>query len=213
MKNINKIQKALLIGSLVSVAIIVVFLILAIFGASNKTTWKIVLCLLYVLAGCVFGVNALTFSNKNKFLAYFSLGLIVISVIGALILTWANAPTTAIQLEGTFAIATAFLVILIGITLKAAGHLKAMQLVFYILTIILDIILTIQVWGGGLFKYDWFAQVFVGFVIIDVGLLIALSILTKKTLADENKITITKEEYALLKQKAELYDQMNKESN
>ena len=82
MKNINKIQKALLIGSLVSVAIIVVFLILAIFGASNKITWKIVLCLLYILAGCVFGVNALTFSNKNKFLAYFSLGLIVISVIG-----------------------------------------------------------------------------------------------------------------------------------
>ena len=38
MKNINKIQKALLIGSLVSVAIIVVFLILAIFGASNKIT-------------------------------------------------------------------------------------------------------------------------------------------------------------------------------
>ena len=212
MKNINKIQKVLLIGALISVAIIVVFLILAIFGASNKTTWKIVLCLLYILAGCVFGVSALTFSNKNKFLAYFSLGLIVISVIGALILTWVEAPTFAIRLEGTFAIATAFLVILIGTTLKANGHLKVMQLIFYILTIALDIILTIQVWGGSLFKIELFSQFFVGFVIIDVGLLIALSILTKKTIADENKITITKEEYDLLKQKADLYDQMTKEN-
>lgn len=210
MKNIGKIQKALLIASLVSVATIVVFLILAIFGASNKITWKIVLCFLYVLAGCVFGVNALTFSNKNKFLAFLSLGLIVISVLGAIILTWAEAPDTAIRLEGTFAIATAFLVILIGITLKANGHLKAMQVVFYILSIILDIILTIQVWGGHLFKYNWFAQGFVGFVIIDVGLFIALNILTKKTIADENKITITKEEYQTLKEKADLYDQMTK---
>ena len=210
MKNIGKIQKALLIASLVSVATIVVFLILAIFGASNKITWKIVLCFLYVLAGCVFGVNALTFSNKNKFLAFLSLALIVISVLGAIILTWAEAPDTAIRLEGTFAIATAFLVILIGITLKANGHLKAMQVVFYILSIILDIILTIQVWGGHLFKYNWFAQGFVGFVIIDVGLFIALNILTKKTIADENKITITKEEYQTLKEKADLYDQMTK---
>ena len=214
MKKISKVQKGLLLGSLVSLGIIIVLLILAIFGVSNKVTWKIVLCALYILAGCVFGVNALTFSDKNKILSIACLALVSISVLGALILTWMkDAPKVSIQLEGTFAILTAFLVILIGTTLKSFGRFKAIQLALYIISIMIDIVLTIQVWGGTLFQINMFTQFFVGFVVVDVGLLITISILNKKTIDDDNKVSITKEEYNALKEKAALYDKLMEEKN
>ena len=209
MKKISRFQKVLVYSALASLAIIIVFLILAIFGASNKTTWKIVLCLLYVLAGSVFGINALTFSDKNKILSIACLALVSISVIGALILTWWNdVPTVLIQLEGTFAILTAFLVILIGTSLKAAGRFKSIQIVLYIISILIDIVLTIQVWGGKLFSINMFTQFFVGFVVIDLGLLVTISILNKKMIEDNTKISIKIEEYNALKEKAALYDAM-----
>ncbi len=210
MKNISKIQKAVISVSLVTLVAIIIFLIAAIFGLSSPMTWKIVLSLLYILAGCVFSTSALTFTSKNKVLAYVSIGLIWLAVIGAMIATFGQVDVTFVRTEGTLAIATAFLVILIGTILKTNGRLKGMQIIFSILTIILDGILTFQVWGGHLFKIKMFTEFFIAFVIVDTGILVAINILSRKTISDEAKVTITREEYEILKEKARKYDELKK---
>ena len=53
-----------------------------------------------------------------------------------------------------------------------------------------------------------FTQFFVGFVVIDLGLLVTISILNKKMIEDNTKISIKIEEYNELKEKAALYDAM-----
>ena len=210
MKKISKIQKAVISASLATLVAIIILLVAAIFGLSSAMTWKIVLALLYVLAGCVFSTSALTFTSKNKTLAYVSIGLIWLSVVGAMIATFGQVGVTFVRAEGTLAIATAFLVILIGTILKTNGRLKGMQAIFSIMTIIIDGIITFQVWGGHLFKIKMFTEFFVAFVIIDTGILVAINILSRKTISDEAKVTITREEYELLKEKARKYDELKK---
>lgn len=211
MKNLRKIQRFFVYSALASLAVIIIFLILAIFKVSNEITWKIVLCLLYIFAGSVFGINAFTYVDKNKTLSFVSLGFIAVSVVLAFIATLLNVSTFMIRVTGTVAILTAFLVILISTTLKASNRFKAIQLILYILCIMIDIVLTIQVWDGHLFKSNLFTQFFTGAVIIAAGLLITISVLSKRTIDDNDKVTISKAEYEELKEKAALYDKMKGE--
>ena len=208
MKKLNKIQKIFLFAALACIAIDIIILILAIFDITHDVVWKIALCSLYVFAGCLYSANAISFTDKNKILAYVCLAFIWLSVIGGILATMATLGAVLNRIIGTFAIITAFLVVLIGTALKSGGKFKLLSYILWILCIAIDIVLTIQVWGGHLFKINLFGQVFSSACIIAGGLLIAINILNRKTIEDANKVSITKEEYEMLKEKARLYDEI-----
>ena len=176
-------KKTLMYTSLVALAVCIILLIGSLFGL--KTFEGALLKLLETFATIAvagfFAINALTMTEKNKIIGFVCAGLLGFLSLLLIIIFWANIPWGVFQkLVFVLTIATVLFNIIVNLNLKLDKNLLVLQIITYILIGIIDIILTMVIFGSKILTNDAVLKVFIAGCIIVFGLLCALEILSKK---------------------------------
>ncbi len=176
-------KKTLMYTSLVALAVCIVLLIGSLFGL--KTFEGALLKLLETFATIAvagfFAINALTMTEKNKIIGFVCAGLLGFLSLLLIIIFWTNIPWGIFQqLVFVLTIATVLFNIIVNLNLKLDKNLLVLQIITYILIGIIDVILTMVIFGSKILTNDAILKVFIAGCIIVFGLLCALEILSKK---------------------------------
>lgn len=176
-------KKILMYSSLTTLAVCIVLLIGAIFGL--KTFEGAILkllktCATIAIAG-FFAINALTMTDKNKIMGYVCAGLLGFLSLLLLVIYWANISWGVFQqLVFVLAIATILFNIIVNLNLKLDKNFLVLQIVTYILIAVIDIVLTLVIFGSTILANGTVLKLFIAGCIVVFGLLCALGILGKK---------------------------------
>lgn len=216
---IEKIQKGLIITSIVTVSIVVIMLISALFGAeifNNKTLTAILLTIAAISAVGFFINSALDMFNKKKIIAIISMVLLGFAFIFGLVNFWTHFEMEGIfpKISGIIAIASVLFVIIITTNAKLDNNFKVLQFVTYGLIIALDIILTLVILGVDLFGTEGFSEFFWAFCFIVFALLCINNIVGKRITSNnlgKDYIKVSVKEYNELKERINQLEKENKE--
>lgn len=209
-------KKILTIASLVSMGLCVALLITAIFGVKifEGVGLKFLLSLATIAVATAFSVNAINFMDKKKIVAYICFALLGLLTLFGLIIYWAEISITNVfaMITSVLAIATIFCNIIISTYLKLEKRYYVLQIITYVLIAIIDIVLSLAIFGISIFVVNGAWQAFCVVCLVTFALLCALSILRRKSFdgetTKEKTITITQAEYdALIKKISELEEE------
>lgn len=215
---IEKLQKGLVVSSVVTVSIVVLMLISALFGVeifNNPTLTAILLTIASLSAVCFFVNAALDMFNKKKIIAIISMVLLGLAFIFGLINFWTHFEMEGLfpKISGIIAIASVLFVIIITTNAKLDNNFKLLQFVTYGLIIVLDILLTIIILGVDLFDNETFTKFFWAFCFIVFALLCITNIIAKRISSNnlgKDYIKISIKEYNELKERIKLLEEENK---
>ena len=203
----NKAKKILTNVSIIAMALAVIIIATAIFGApvfaKGGVLLNIMLSLATIAVASIFSVSALSFYNKNKILSLASLCLLGISTILAIVVYWSGFSMTIL---GKATIIISVLAILFNIivsqVIKHGRKHLILQIVLYSLIAVLDVVITLSVLGVNLFAIPGFWQCFAVVCLAVFALFCALAIIGKKEVSDEikkdnneDKVVLSKDEY------------------
>lgn len=218
----DKIKKILGISSIVTLGICILLLLGALFKVTDtfnkdKVFLYILLSSAVICAGCFFSMSSLNFSKVNKILSYITTGLIWVTVVGALIVFFSkfSVPEMFSKVLFTIGIIAIFFVIIAGTYIKVGSNYKVLQAVTYILIIVIEIILILQLFGVSIIK-DGFVKFFVAMCIIALALLATTNIIGKRVQTTEVKtqngyISVKKDDYdKLVERVRELEEKLKK---
>ena len=232
-EKVAALRKAFTLTSIITLALVIIILILSLFKVFELSFSKgdkgygitiAMLCIATICACSFFETNALNVMNVNKPLAITGASLLLVSTIGALIIFISGFKTPELynKILAVIAIASVLFVILISSYLKLGKHYIPIQVITYVLTFAIDVVLTIQIFGGKLFNHSLFVTFFVMVCLIVFALLCTINILGKKVLSemlaeekralkeDKDNVTISKEEYEYLVNRVkELEEKLN----
>lgn len=216
-------KKTLTITSLVTLIIAVGMLILAIFNIPifKNPNLQILLSFSSICVGAIFALNGLQIFNKRKKLSIVDLSLIGTLVVFGLLTIWLNKwlPDLFVQIFSILALATIFFNIIVSNYLRLGRTKLVLQTLTYVLIIVIDILISLQILGVNLFNIDWFVKLFVVLCLVAFVLLVVLVVLAKKIpendlkqiiVAKEQTITISKQEYEDLLSKIATLEEENK---
>lgn len=176
-------KKTLMYTSLATLAVCIILLISSLFGLKTfeGALLKVLeTCATIAIAG-FFAMNALTMTEKNKVMGYVCAGLLGFLSLLLIIIFWTNIPWGLFQkLVFVLTIATILFNIIVNLNLKLDKNLFVLQIVTYVLIGIIDIILTMVIFGSKVLTNSTVLKLFVAGCIIVFGLLCALGILGKK---------------------------------
>lgn len=216
----KKVKKILTIVSLVCLVVSVGLLIGAIFGLKvfRKPLLSVLLSFATLSVASAFSINSLTMKNKNSTISYITLALMSVSTVMALIIFFSNFTTPvyfnkAIIVLGMFTVLSNIVVSLI---LKLDKRYLALQIVTYLIIFVIDIILTLQVFGVDMFGIKGFWKIFLVLCLVAFALLCTTGIVGRKANSDENyaqtkskRAPITNEQYLELIAKVEQLEKEN----
>lgn len=215
---VEKIQKGLVISSIITVSIVVLMLISALFGVeifNNKQLTATLLTVASLSAVCFFLNASLDMFNKKKILAIISMSFLGLAFIFGLINFWTYFDMKGIfpKISGIIAIASVLFVIIITTNAKLDNNYKVLQFVTYGLIVILDILLTIIILGVDLFDNETFTKFFWAFCFIVFALLCITNIVGKRIASNnlgKDYIKISVKEYNDLKERIRQLEEENK---
>lgn len=214
---LTKIQKTLVIASIVSVGLAMVMLIMAVFGVEvfkNKNLLALLLSLAVIAAGCFFANNALDMFETKKVLSIMCLVLLVISAILGFVHFWSHFTLSEgfSRFTGIVVITSVLIVIIVTTYGALSKHFFALQLITYSLIGIIDIVLIITLLGADIF-HGAFVTIFVVVCICAFALLCTTNILGKRInkIVEAGFIKVKKDEYDMLKQRVEELEKENEE--
>lgn len=205
---LKKAKKILTIITIVSLCIPVFLLILAIFGVEvfKGVLLSILLTLATIAVASAFSINALNFFEKNKPVSVVSLSLLGTSTLLGSIIYWSgfSMPHIYNQLVMFLAVATVFFCIIVSTHLKLEKRFLVLQIITYGLVIIIDILLTLLIFGVQIFEVNGMVQIFITMCLVAFALLCVNAVLGKKSSetaekTDKKFVKITVEEYEALK--------------
>ena len=176
-------KKTLMYTSLVALAVCIILLIGSLFGLNTfeGALLKLLETFATIAVAGFFAINALTMTEKNKIIGFVCAGLLGFLSLLLIIIFWANIPWGVFQkLVFVLTIATVLFNIIVNLNLKLDKNLLVLQIITYILIGIIDIILTMVIFGSKILTNDAVLKVFIAGCIIVFGLLCALEILSKK---------------------------------
>ncbi len=208
----KKIVSYVTMAAVASTALILILMLFKI-QLPEKYTLPVLLTIAGLAVGGFFAMSSLNIIEKNKVLGWISFSLIAVSIILIDIMVWC-ALGLLLNITLTFSFLSITFNVIVSFRLEFGKKYLVPQIILYILTIVLDVILTLNLFkvfpkGNGLGT-----TLFLVFLIIDVVGFIVLKILYKKHYSietqNDNTITITKDEYNLLKEKADKYDELTK---
>ena len=193
----------------IATAIYLIFWILNIFDKFNLALFLTFACL---ALGGFFAINSVNIMSKNRILGIVSLVLVLTAVVLVIIMAWANV-TTLLNVTIVFALLSITFNIIVSTYLDLGRTHFVPQIILYVLSVILDLLFILLIFGviGGTFL-----TISIILLIIDFVGFIILKVLNKKQVnqtTDPNMITISKQEYNTLKEKAEKYDELMKNKN
>jgi len=217
-------KKFLTITSLVSLSIVFLMLIAAIFKVKifEGILLQVLLSMAIITFASAFSLSALGFINEKKTLSRVCIySLLIVAFLG-LIITWfkIDFKNWFVKITLILGILTIFFNIIAAQYIKLDKRYKVLQVTTYVFVAILDVLLTILICGVDIFKIPGMQQAFAVICVIDVALLCALSILARKTKAVEtssfgkdkdNIVKIKLSEYNSLIEKIEKLEKENQE--
>lgn len=206
-------RKVLSIVTIVSVVLLSMLLICLLFGldllGDLKTSVYFTLGSLTV--GGFFAINSLNMVLKNKILGWVSFSLIAGSVFLIVLSSWIslnNSVFTNIMIS--LGLLSVLFNVIVSSGLDLGKNYLAVQIPIYIVTAIADLITSLLVFGV-LDIMDMLALYLAILIVTIVGIVILKVFAKKKVSAeiqtDKNTVKISKEEYALLLEKAKKYDE------
>lgn len=209
----EKFKKITVIATIVATSITAIYLILMLFGVTlfKNYTSQILFTFGGLAVGGFFAINSLNVISKKKVLGWVSFSLIAVSVVLIDIMSWASLGNL-LNITLSFSILSVVFNIIVSVNLELGRKYLPIQIIFYGLSLILDVLATLNIFDVIFVFNAWF---FAGLIIDIVGLVV-LKVLSKKQNAatqNSNSITISKEEYMMLKEKAAKFDEMTKYNN
>lgn len=220
----EKTKKILMISSLSCLAVSCLMLILAVFGVQvfDGILLRILLIVSTFAIACGLAIGELSVIQKNKILGYVSLGLLSVSVLFALIVfcsSLLNNGGVFVKITGIFALLSVLFIIIVSNYTKLGKSMLALQIPTYIALILLDLFLILLVCGVSMFEINGMLETFIILIIVNVGLLIAISVIASKKrnsqdtpkVRDENNIEELKIQIEVLKNENEQLRKENEE--
>lgn len=201
-------KKGITITTLVSLGLVALICILAIFGALKLEGVVLNLLLTFgtlVVAGAISLTSVTLLQAKNKW-GFVSIILVSISSVLTLLIIWINKLANVeilIKITATIAILSLICSLIITNAVKLGKKLFVVQLVTYIIIGITSIMLTLIIWGINIFGNGIIGKLFWVFVVLSIVGLITISILASKNrtiksskeTTKNDTITISKTEY------------------
>lgn len=239
-KTLKGIQKGLTIGSIAGVGVISLMLILWLVIDKVKLFQEdflqaIFLSIVILTAAFYFASNSLSIIKEKKIIALVSLGLLGLSLLLGLICFWYMWGVPLYDKEvghldrhlneffgkctGVIAIFTILFVIIVNSYTKLGKKLLPLQIISYSFVLIIDIILTLAIFGLDILNK--IATIFIILCLVTFALLCVVNIIARKhyhntltsdeVVDNEEFVKITKTEYDELVRKANEYDKLHKE--
>ena len=209
----NKIRKILTIVSVSTMAIAVIMLISAVFGAKvfQGIALNFLLTFAVISVASAFAINSLNVLKTQKIVAYISLALLALSSLFGIITFWTNFSNALFgQITAILAIATAFFCIIISTNNKVQKRFLVLQIITYAIAVFIDIILTLLIVGVSVFKVNGMVEIFIVACLVAFALLCALGILGKKKDNTEDKLNkVEKVDYQALLNKIQKLEEEN----
>ncbi len=208
----EKVKKAVSIVTIIAFIATAIYLICWILNIFDKFNLALFLTFACLALGGFFAINSLNIMSKNRILGIVSLVLVLTAVVLVIIMAWANV-TTLLNVTIVFALLSITFNIIVSTYLDLGRTHFVPQIILYVLSVILDLLFILLIFGviGGTFL-----TISIILLIIDFVGFIILKVLNKKQVnqtTDPNMITISKQEYNTLKEKAEKYDELMKNKN
>ncbi len=217
-------KKILMISSLSCLAVSCLMLILAVFGVQvfDGILLRILLIVSTFAIACGLAIGELSVIQKNKILGYVSIGLLGVSVLFALIIFCSSILQNGgvfVKITGTFSLLSILFIIIISNYIKLGKSMLGLQIPTYIVLILLDLFLILLVCGVSMFEIKGMLETFIILIILNVGLLIATSVIASKKrnsqdtpkVKDENNIEELKIQIEVLKNENEQLRKENEE--
>lgn len=178
-------KKILMISSLSCLAVSCLMLILAVFGVQvfDGILLRILLIVSTFAIACGLAIGELSVIQKNKILGYVSIGLLGVSVLFALIIFCSSILQNGgvfVKIAGTFSLLSILFIIIISNYIKLGKSMLGLQIPTYIVLILLDLFLILLVCGVSMFEIKGMLETFIILIILNVGLLIATSVIASK---------------------------------
>ena len=217
-------KKILMISSLSCLAVSCLMLILAVFGVQvfDGILLRILLIVSTFAIACGLAIGELSVIQKNKILGYVSIGLLGVSVLFALIIFCSSILQNGgvfVKITGTFSLLSILFIIIVSNYIKLGKSMLGLQIPTYIALILLDLFLILLVCGVSMFEIKGMLETFIILIILNVGLLIATSVIASKKrnsqdapkVKDENYIEELKIQIEVLKNENEQLRKENEE--
>lgn len=209
----EKTKKILSILTIVFTAIVSLLLILALFKINflGDVSLQIYVTFGSLAIGGFFAISSLMMVPKNKIIGWLSLGLISGSVFLIILSVWLDlGNSTLLNITISLGLLSVLFNIIVSIGLDLGKLYLIIQIVVYMLVGIVDILSTLAIFG--VIDLGSIVAIFLTLIILSLVGIITLKVLAKRkvsnnTIEEKNIIKISKEEYALLIEKAKKYDE------
>ena len=215
----EKSRKILSIVTIVFTVLLSLFLILWLFGldllGGNKL--KVYLTLGSLAVGGFFAINSLNMTIKNKTLGWVSFGLITGAVFLIILTSWLNIKNSTVSnITITLGLLSVLFNIIVSSGLDLGKSQLAIQIIVYIIVGILDVFATLLIFGVLDISKVW--AWLVTLILVSIVGVIVLKVLAKRRVAgalieDDSVVKVPKKEYAMLIEKARLYDELVAKQN
>ncbi|MDY5676254.1 MAG: hypothetical protein SPK63_00435 [Eubacteriales bacterium] len=215
----EKTRKILSIVTIVFTALLSLLLIFWLFGldllGDNKL--KVFLTLGSLAVGGFFAINSLNMTIKNKTLGWVSFGLITGAVFLIILTSWLNVKNNTVSnITITLGLISVLFNIIVSSGLDLGKSHLAIQIIVYIIVGVLDVFATLLIFGVLDISKVW--AWLVTLILVALVGVIVLKVLAKRIIAgalieDDSMVKVSKKEYAMLIEKAKLYDELIAKQN
>ena len=215
----EKTRKILSIVTIVFTALLSLLLIFWLFGldllGDNKL--KVFLTLGSLAVGGFFAINSLNMTIKNKTLGWVSFGLITGAVFLIILTSWLNVKNNTVSnITITLGLLSVLFNIIVSSGLDLGKSHLAIQIIVYIIVGILDVFATLLIFGVLDISKVW--AWLVTLILVALVGVIVLKVLAKRIIAgalieEDSMVKVSKKEYAMLIEKAKLYDELIAKQN
>lgn len=215
----EKTRKILSIITIVFTALLSLLLILWLFGLDlvGDSKLKVYLTFGSLAVGGFFAINSLNMTIKNKTLGWVSFGLIVGAVFLIILTSWLNIKNdTVVNLTITLGLLSVLFNIIVSSGLDLGKSQLVIQIIVYIIVGILDVFATLLIFGVLDIAKVW--AWLVTLILVSLVGIIVLKVLAKRKVAgdlieNDSMVKVSKKEYAMLIEKAKLYDDLVSKQN
>jgi len=212
-------KKILTITTIVATCIVSLLLIFLLFDVQlfGDSLLNVLITFACLSVGGFFAINSLNMIPKNKVLGYVSLGLIAGSVVLIIFGCWLDlAEGVMLDITLSLGLLSILFNIIVSSGLSLGKCMLVWQIIVYVVVGLTDLLATLGIFGAiDLGKIiAWFMTL----IILSIVGVVILKVFAKKGVSDavendKNYVKITKEEYAMLVDKASKYDKLMANSN
>ncbi len=215
----QKVKKIVSISTIVCIGIVAFLLIGLLFNFTETIfggyTSKVLITFGALAVGGFFAISSMNMTMKNKVLGFISLGLITGSVFLILLVNWVSIENPLyLQIMFSIGLLSVLFNVIVSSGIDLGKKYMIFQICVYVVVGVVDLLSTLMIFGAinPLPILTWYLTAIilavVGVIILKVFAKKQTGNRIEKDIEDVNFVRITKEEYAMLVEKAKKYDEL-----